>query len=161
MRFDVERIVEEYSNLMLRLSFSYRHSVHDAKDVCQNVLLKLLLRDEPFEDAEHEKAWIIRVAVNERKNELKSARRKKSAPIDEAINSIFEAEESTDRLEVLDAVFSLPPDQASAVYLHYYEGYKIAEVAELLGKSNAAVSMNLSRARVRLRGKLGEEADCG
>ena len=62
---------------------------------------------------------------------------------------------------MLDALHGLPPDQASAVFLRYYEGYKTTEIAQLFGKSEAAVAMELSRARARLRNILGEEVDGG
>ena len=161
MRQDAERIVEEYSDLVLRLAFSYLHSVHDAKDICQDVLLKLLMRDEPFDEMQHEKAWVIRVTVNMCKNELASARRNRNAPLEAAIGNVAEAEEPLERLEVLDALHGLSPDQASAVFLRYYEGYKTTEIAQLIGKSEAAVAMELSRARARLRNILGEEVDGG
>ena len=38
--------------------------VTDAEDVCQEVFLKMLLHDISFDDAEHEKAWIIRTTIN-------------------------------------------------------------------------------------------------
>ncbi|MEI3232582.1 MAG: sigma factor-like helix-turn-helix DNA-binding protein [Gordonibacter pamelaeae] len=45
------------------------------------------------------------------------------------------------------------------MYLHYYEGYSIREIAKLTGRSESAVSAHLSRGRAKLRTML-EGAYC-
>ena len=57
--------------------------------------------------------------------------------------------------KVLDAVMELPPKYRETIYLYYYEGYSVREIAELLGRSEAAVSAHLSRGRNKLRITLG------
>ena len=57
---------------------------------------------------------------------------------------------------MLDAVMALPLKYREAVYLHYYEGYSVREIASLLlGQSESAVSAHLSRGRKSLRTTLG------
>ena len=58
------RLVNDYADLILRLSYTYLGSTADAEDVCQEVLLKLLGRSEGFEGPEHERAWVVRVTAN-------------------------------------------------------------------------------------------------
>ena len=48
-RAEAERLVYTYSDLILRLSYTYLKSTHDAEDICQNVLLKLLTDGREFE----------------------------------------------------------------------------------------------------------------
>ena len=50
---------------------------------------------------------------------------------------------------------ALPRKYREAVYLHYYEGYSVREIASLLGQSESAVSAHLSRGRKSLRTTLG------
>lgn len=151
MREHAERLVEAYADLILRLSYTYLKSTHDAQDICQDVLLKLLTTQKRFESSEHERAWVIRVTINACKNYLASAPRTRIVALDEA-----QAIASPDALDdgesdVLAAVNQLSADQREAVFLHYYEGYRIAEIAALTGKSEAAVAKSLSRARDKLR----------
>ena len=61
---EAERLVNTYSDLILRLSYTYLKSTHDAEDICQNVFLKLLTSGQTFDSPAHEKAWIIRTAAN-------------------------------------------------------------------------------------------------
>ena len=58
---------------------------------------------------------------------------------------------------VLEAVMALPENYREAIYLHYYEGYSVCEIAGLLGQSEAAVAAHLSRGRRKLRTTLGGE----
>lgn len=153
-----ERLVRTYADLILRLSYSYLGSTHDAEDICQTVFLKLLERREPFADTEHERAWVIRVTINLCKNLLTSAARRTSVdlasagePTDEqaAIEDAYvRSEESR---EVLEAVAQLPANYRLAVFLHYYESYSIRQIAQLTDQSEATVAAHLSRGRSKLR----------
>lgn len=72
---EARRLVSAYSNLILRLSFTYLKSTHDAQDICQGVLMKLVGRSESFQSTEHEKAWVIRTTANACKDALRNAYR--------------------------------------------------------------------------------------
>ena len=152
-RDEAERLVRTYSDLILRLAYTYLKSTHDAEDICQNVFLKLLTGGYTFDSAEHEKAWVIRTTANACKDSLRAAHRRCVGLEAVAEAAAPEAPDSA----VLDAVMALPQKYREAVYLHYYEGYSVREIAKLLGRSEAAVSAHLSRGRKSLRGTLGGE----
>ncbi len=80
---EAERLVNAYSDLILRLSYTYLKSTQDGEDICQTVLLKLLAGGETFESPEHEKAWVIRTAINACKDELRAFRRR-AVPLEAA-----------------------------------------------------------------------------
>lgn len=48
------------------------------------------------------------------------------------------------------AVQQLPPNEQDILYLKYQEGYNISEIAEIIGKSENAVKLSLSRIRKKL-----------
>lgn len=75
-RGEAERLVQTYSDLILRLSVTYLKNTEDAKDICQTVFLRLLEKPREFQSPEHERAWIIRTAVNVCKDQLKSSWRR-------------------------------------------------------------------------------------
>ena len=130
-RAEAERLVETYSDLILRLSYTYLKSTEDAKDICQTVFLRLLEKPRRFESPEHERAWIIRAAVNLCKDQLKSHWRRTTVDL-EAARAVPapEAEEGS----LLAAVNLLPPKYRAVIYLYYYEGYSANEIAQLLGE---------------------------
>ena len=141
---EAQRLVQTYADLILRLGYTYLKSTHDAEDVCQNVLIKLLQTDRAFESAEHERAWIVRATANACKDVLRSARRRTSVALDAVAEAA--APEVPDSA-VLEAVMELSQPFREALYLHYYEGY-----------TEDAVAARLSRGRKKLRALL-EGAD--
>ena len=57
------RIVEEYSDMLLRLACTRLDSTQDAEDAVQEVFLSLLSSKPVFRDAGHEKAWLINTQI--------------------------------------------------------------------------------------------------
>lgn len=156
---DPERLVRAYADLILRLSYTYLKSTQDAEDICQDVLLKRLKRTEPFQNLEHERAWIIRVTANACKDLLRRAEHKLEVVNLDDIPEPAAPQENSSTVDnpscVLNAVMSLPIIYREAIYLHYYEGYPIKEIARITGKSASAIAQHLSRGRTRLRTILG------
>jgi len=152
---EAERLVQTYSDLILRLSYTYLNTTHDAEDICQTVFLKLLTTPQTFESAAHERAWIIRATINACKDELRAFRRRSVG-----LDAVAEMPAPPiPNHEVLEGVMSLPQKYRETIYLHYYEGYTIREIAALLNRSQAAVTAQLERGRKKLRVILGGDND--
>ena len=152
---EARRLVETYADTVLRLCYTYLHSAADAEDLCQNVLIKCIERTEPFESEAHEKAWILRCAINECKSELRAARRK-AVSLEEIPEAAAASPPSS---EVLDAVLRLPEKYRIAIYLFYYEDYSIREIAQITQSSVSTVAARLSRGRKILKEQLGDDED--
>lgn len=144
-REEAERLVQTYSDLILRLSFTYLKNTEDAKDICQTVFLRLLEKPREFQSPEHERAWIIRTSVNVCKDQLKSSWRRTTVDLSAALDA--RAPEAL-----------LPPKYRTVIYLYYYEGYSANEIAQMLGEKPATVATRLSRGRDKLRTQLEQEA---
>lgn len=144
------RIVRDYADMLLRLAYSRLQSEADAEDCVQEVYLKLLRHRPAFRDAGHEKAWLIRTTVNQAAD-LRRAKSRQNLPLDEA--RAVCAEESSD---LLSCVRALPDKYAVVIHLHYYEGYKLSEIAKLLALPAATVGTRLARGRAKLRQMLEE-----
>jgi RNA polymerase sigma factor (sigma-70 family) len=139
-----------YGNAILRLSYSYLHNLSDAEDILQDTLVSLMKNEPTFSSPEHEKAWLMRVAINLCKNKLKSSWfRTVVIPDDYPIEGI-DHEES----EVMDAVLRLPVKYREVTHLFYYEGYSTAEIASFLQKNEATIRSLLHRSRKLLKNTL-------
>ena len=147
------RIVEEYSDMLLRLACTRLDSTQDAEDAVQEVFLSLLTSKPVFRDAGHEKAWLIRATLHRASDIRRRAGRIVSLETAESAPAREEAPEN----ELLSAVRSLPPAYSAVLHLHYYEGYAIKEIAALLRLPAATVGTRLARGRERLRRMLKEE----
>ena len=149
---EARRLVECYADMILRLSLNYLKSRQEAEDICQNVFLKYISTNTAFSSEEHEKAWIIRTTINACKDSLKSAHCKKMVVTDDVWEEASQEEDAF--WEVREAVFALPVRYRSVIYLYYFEGYSVKEIAKMLGKTPNAVSLSLGRGRKKLRNML-------
>lgn len=138
------RFVEAYADAVLRLCLTYSLTREDAQDICQDIFLTLLEDNRQFEDREHEKAFVLRCAINACKDLLKSAGRRRTVPMDQA--ELVPAPEREDS-PLPDAIRALPRHYGAALYLFYYEGYSLDEIARLCACTPAAARKRLSRAR--------------
>lgn len=151
---EIADIYERHKKMLYRICFSYMKNPADTEDAVQNTFFQLIRTSPFFQNAEHEKAWLIRTASNICKNELK--RRKKTA---ESMEEHFDlaAAGSTDSTDVLRAVFELPDKYKTTVYLYYYEGYSCPEIAGILKKPQSTIRNYLHEARGLLRERLGDD----
>lgn len=144
----INETVEQYSDMIIRIAFQYTRKRADAEDIAQEVFLSLI-KQSPFTSSEHLKAWIIRVTVNKCKNHLKKAKLR---------NATFYADTGytldEQHSEVLYQLEKLSPKDRVILYLFYYEGYSVKEIAGSVGKRESAVHMCLSRAREKLKNLL-------
>lgn len=152
---EINRAVEEYADMVRRVCFYHLKNREDTEDVFQNVFLKYMLCDKPFKDREHEKAWLLRVAINACKDYVKSFFRRNAIPL-ETLREM-EAGGMEEHREILEAVLALPGKYKDVIYLHYYEGYSAFEIGRILGKKENTVYSLLSRGRGMLKEELGGE----
>ena len=150
---EFETAVEQYGDTVFRLAYSYLKNRADAEDVMQETLLKLYLARKPFQSPEHERHWVVRVAVNECRKLLRSPWRRRTGPLEEADAPVFDTPEQS---EVFRQVMGLPPKYRAAVYLYYYEDCSVQEIAAAMGANPSTVQTWLMRARGKLRLTLQE-----
>lgn len=135
----------QFTDTVYRVAMHNTTSAADAEDISQTVFVKLLESDKAFRGTEHLKAWLIRVTINQCRDELRKNSRivlcESPLPKDTA-----EKEDS-----VIEAVKALPENYRNAVYLHYYEGYTAKEIGKILDAKPNTVLSWLSRGRAILK----------
>ena len=144
---EIVRIVETYSDMLMRIALNRVNSIAEAEDVVQTTFERLIRRQPKFETREHEKAWLIRTSIRICIDEARKAAHRKSVPLNEEIASAY----SEESFELLETIRTLPEKDRDAVYLYYYEEYSTKEVANLLGEREGTTRSRLSRARQKLR----------
>ena len=139
-------IVENYSDMIFRIAYQYLFNKYDAEDIVQEVFVKLLTKRVIFKDEEHIKSWLIRVTINQCLDYKKSLTKKNTVPI-ENMEIPFEQKEG----EILKELQLLKEDERNVLYLYYYEGYKIKEIAKILKQKQNTINSKLTRARKKLK----------
>ena len=125
-----EYLAETYADAILRLSYTYLKNTHDAQDICQTVFVKLLTDPREFDTADHERAYILRMAANACKDLLKSPWRKRTCG--------------------LEACAQIPAPEATDGSL-----LEAAEIGHILGVPTVTVHTRLARGRAKLKDLLG------
>ncbi len=149
---ELERYITLYRLTVFRVALNYVKNYEDAEDISQDAFVKLFTCKESFEADENVKAWLIRVAINLSKNHIKKSLRRSGSELPEDIPF----EDSRD-IALYDSIRRLKPEYSGVIYLFYYEGYSVREIAKLCGLTSAAVRTRLSRGRDRLREMLKED----
>ena len=150
----MEEIYARHFDMVYRISLSYLKNPTDAEDATADVFARLLRKKPGFDSSEHEKAWLIRTAVNICKDRLKHWWNRRTEITDQTDPTRATEYDSN---EVWQAVIELPPRCKDVIYLYYYEGYTSREVAEILERPHSTVRSQLREARERLKGVLQDE----
>ena len=151
---DITSLFERHADAVYRLCYSYLKTHQDAEDATQSVFMKLIDSPRPFNDAEHERAWLIVAASNLCKDILKSAARTRTTELGDDVAQIADGRSAAEPSDVMQAVLALPERYKDCVYMHYYEGYKTDEIASMLGKPPSTVRNDLHDARQLLKAAL-------
>lgn len=152
---DIEQAIATFGDAVWRACLVYI-SPSEAEDVFQNTFISYAMHDADFSNAEHVRAWLLRVAINNCKDILKSAR-KQNASLDELIetggaSSFGTTDDNIHALrEALDALNALDDPPKTQLYLSLCEGYSAPEIAKMLDMPLGTVYSWISRGKRKLR----------
>jgi RNA polymerase sigma-70 factor (ECF subfamily) len=165
-----EILVNRHQTSVLNLIYRFIGDRTQAKDLAQEVFLKVWQAAKSYEAKAKFTTWIYRITVNLCLNELKSARRRKWFPFhrsdgdsENAIEETFSDGSPTaeDLLlvkersrQITNALQSLPDNQRMALVLKKYDDLSYQEIAKILNCSVSAVESLIVRAKRTLQKKL-------
>lgn len=147
------------SDRVYRLLVRMTGNPDDAFDLAQETYLRVFERIAQFDGHSSLATWVYRVAVNEALQFLRRRHRAQPArPWDSEPPSVgrLTPDLATDlRLDIEQAVSSLPELERTLVILRHFEGLDYAEMARVLEKPEGTIASGLNRARKMLREILG------
>lgn len=150
---DIETIIHTYGDMLFRLCLITLGNQSDAEDALQETFIKYIKKYPEFKNAEHEKAWLIKVATNKCRDII---RYKNNHPIVD-IEEIKQLAEEKTNSGIFDALMTLPSKSRTILTLYYVEGYSVKEIAKIIGKTTSCVKMRLQKGRRLLKDKYREE----
>lgn len=145
----IVRLVEDYSDMILRLAMHQVNNRSEAEDITQKVFLKLIHKQPVFQDKNHEKAWLIRVTVNLCKDYFRNSWFRRVVPLtkDHAVSDPSPQSEQ----DLFSVIYKLPPNYKNVIYLHYFEDLSVSEISEILNTKEGTIMSWLYRAREKLK----------
>lgn len=150
---DLAAMLEKHGDHLLRLCTLYLGDQSQAEDAVQDTFLRAIQAWPKFRGDSTVETWLVRIAINVCKNQLKSPWRLRRAPAEALEGLRTEGPEPEDDT-LVKAVQGLPPKYREVVILYYYQEWKAYEIAQRLHISVSTVTVRLSRARNMLKEKL-------
>ena len=147
-----EELYERYATDVLRVCYFYLGDRQKAEDVCQDVFVRLITTSPQLQEG-REKAWLLKVALNRCRDLWRGAWLKRvvlGSPAFELVPAPDEIDSLADRQEIMQAINQLPAAFKEVILLHYYQGYGISEIAEMMELPEGTISSRLSRGRKKL-----------
>ncbi|QUG41180.1 sigma-70 family RNA polymerase sigma factor [Psychrobacillus sp. INOP01] len=153
----LERLMQQYTKELLRVSYYYTHNMHTAQDIVQEVYIRFYHKQIALFDEEM-KPYLLRMVINQSKDYLKSWHYRKMKIVEKMFsqssndtNHLIQKEEED---EISEAIFSLPLKQRETITYYYFEGYTTREISYLLKVPESTIKSRLNKARERLREQL-------
>ena len=149
---ELERLVLQYQQSLLRTCFLYLRDRTLAEDAVQETFLKAYRSLASFRGECSEKTWLMKIAMNTCCDLRRAHRLRRIDPrripelLPQAAEPFAPAEEA-----LVTQVMQLPRKLREVILLYYYQDMTVTEIAVSLGISQSSVSGRLKRARGKLR----------
>ena len=165
-----EQLVYNYDRAVLSIAMRYVRDEDDAKDIYQEVFIRVFRGLKKFEFRSEFSTWIFRITTNVCLTYKSRKKEQIMVPLEDEIDDeksyetidIISKERSPEeetadndlRFLIGNAVDSLTTRQRITFVLKHYEGYKIREIAEMLNCKEGTVKKYLFDAVKNLKKKL-------
>lgn len=147
-------------NKLFRFAFRLLGSSEEAKDVVQEVFIRVWNGRDQMESIDNMEAWCMRITRNLSLDKIRSRQRKATDPIESSFDiqndtrTPYEAAENNESMQRINQLIaSLPEKQRQVMHLRDIEGYSYNEICEILELDMNQVKVNLFRARNAVREK--------
>ncbi len=153
VELNLQRLYQELLPAVYRVAYTYMKNTYDSEDAAQEAFIRLARCSRSFQNERELKSWMLVTVSNVCKDMLRRRQRQDlnlddypelSAPMDE-------------KQELLRAILDLPDKYKSVIYLYYFEGYAVKEIAKVTRQTEGTVKSWLFRARKLLKRSLKEE----
>ncbi len=166
-----EELIYRYDRSVLAIALKFVHDTDEAKDIYQEVFIRVYRGLKNFEMKSEFSTWLFRIATNvclsyksRSKKHLQQSIDEQIATEDDEVQKYELADDEMDPGEIMinldlgdiirSAVDSLSAKQRMTFILKHYEGYKIREIADMLNCKEGTVKKYLFDAIRNLRKKL-------
>ena len=148
-------------NKLFRFAFRLLGSSEEAKDVVQEVFIKVWNGREQLDEIENIEAWCMRITKNLSLDRLRQQQRRPTDSIEKGVHILNETLSPYENTEISESMkrvgelmAGLPEKQRQVMHLRDIEGYTYNEISEILEIDMSQVKVNLFRARNSVREQL-------
>jgi len=146
-RPEVERLFDQHWLTAWRAAYAVTGRNDLADDAAQDAFVNAIRSLDRYDRTRPFAPWIAKIAVNRARDLLRAERRRKIVSLDE----MTEAPSPANASGLLQAVAALPREQREAIVLHHVLGFRVREVAEIVGAPEGTVASRLGRGVASIR----------
>lgn len=157
---EIERLIDNYGNDVLKIAYIYLKDKHLAEDAFQEVFIRVYKSYSKFKGKSSEKTWILSITMNICRDILRSSWLKRVIMFKDREASVqaqdpYQLENQVikhiEYKELTNAVMNLPRKYKELILLYYYEGVSTPEISKILKLPEGTVRSRLFRAREILK----------
>lgn len=128
----------------------------EADDIAQETLIKAYISLADYDERGKASLWLRRIAYTTFLNVVKARGRRPVVCLDAvtSLSGTSSADEAFRYQELHAALGALADAERTSIVMHYIEGYKVSEVAQVTGQSEDAVKKQLQRGREELKRRI-------
>jgi len=156
-----QNMVFPVKNKLYRFAFRLLGDNEEAKDVVQEVMIKVWSGREQLDQVQNLEAWCMRITKNLSLDRLRQQQRRPTDSLEKgmhlshhSLTPADEAELSEKMKRISQLMAELPDKQRQVMHLRDIEGYSYNEICDILEIDMSQVKVNLFRARNAVREKL-------
>ena len=145
-------------NKLVRFALRFLGDEEEAKDVVQEVFIRVWNGRGEMDAVQNWEAWCMRITRNLSLDRIRANTRNQTRPIEESYHIRHEALTPHESAEVGESmqkisrmIARLPEKQRQVIHLRDIEGYRYQEICEILQLDMNQVKVNLFRARSAVR----------
>lgn len=150
LNISFEQLYEEYSEDILRYSYSILRNYEEARDIVQDVFIRHFENKESFKGQCSYKTWLLVITRNLCFSRLRSKGFNNERIEDHSFEKNYT--DATDiKISINNALKKVSKEYNELLYLKEYEGYSYAEISEITKLSVENIAIKLFRAKKQLR----------
>lgn len=155
-----DSFVRKYYSDMLKYCRFHSKDQREAEDLTQETFVRFFAKLSEYRYQGKTKNYLYTIAANLCRNQWK---KQEPLPTEDdaladALTTSDQEETATTHLLLEWALGQLPPEQREVILLHYYQGLKLREIADILEIGLPLVKYRLRQAKARLYELIGKEA---
>lgn len=141
-------LIESQKQTLYKVARSYLHSDADAADAIGETVLTCYEKLDTLREPRYFRTWLIRILINKCQDLLRHKGR--CVSLEEAAEPAY-TEPGQARAEFLALLDSLDEKYRTVLLLYYGEGFRTAEIAQILDVKENTVKTRLQRARASFK----------
>lgn len=165
---EFQEVVETYRERVFQTAYGIVQNMEDAKDITQEVFLKVFEKRDSFKGEARFSTWIYRITVNASIDMLRKRKGRSSVKLEEGVgyehlkkeNSSISSHQPSPfektyldemRQKIKEAFMKLSPEHRSTLVLREIEGLSYQEIANTMACSTGTVMSRLHYARKKMQ----------